>query len=205
MSWVTDNAVFLKLTPEQLFALTAYGEARGEGAEGMMAVLNVLNNRIADSRFYDNAIYAATGSPYHAVALKQGQFSAFNFGDPNRPLLVSIAENWDKALASNPTLQQAYDLSLMLFTGTLTDNTGGAVYYHAKNVTPTWASAFIPLGTIGNHVFYATKASLEAFQRAVAKVIPGVREEDYWIWLIPIGIVAWILLSRGSRRPHGIH
>jgi len=198
VSWVTDNAVFLKLAPAKILALTAYGEARGEGAEGMMAVLNTIRNRTFDRSFWDNAIYNATGSPWHAVALKERQFSVFNFGDVNRPILVSLAERFDSAIGTDLKLAQAYHLALMLLQGTLTDNTGGAVYYHEKSIMPSWASSYINLGMVGNHIFYATKDSLERFRQAVASVVSTIGEEDWWLWIVPIAIGAWILL--GSRR-----
>lgn len=209
MSWLTDNQVFIALSPAKLLALTAYGEARGEGAEGMMAVLNVIRNRTADPSFWDQTIYNATGSPWHAVALKEKQFSVFNFGDSNRPLLVSLAEKFDSAVKTNSLLAQAYQLAQMMLAGTLTDNTGGAVYYHEKSLTPSWASSFINLGKIGNHIFYATTASLERARRAAAEVTEvltsAVSEVPpaNWILLIALGLGGLLLYkewARGAQR-----
>mgnify|MGYP001597488135 CR=1 FL=1 len=202
MSWLTDNNIFINLPPEKILALTAYGEARGEGAEGMMAVLNVINNRAQDSSFFDMNIYNATGSPYHAVALKQKQFSIFNFGDPNRPMLVSLAENFDNALSTNASLNQAYQLSKMLTQRVLTDNTSGAVYYHAQSIKPSWASSFIPVGNIGRHIFYATASSLERAKTAVTEVLTAATEgveSSWWIVIIALGIGGALLLG-GKRR-----
>jgi spore germination cell wall hydrolase CwlJ-like protein len=46
-------------------AMLAYAEAAGEGPAGMLAVMKVVRNRIADPRFADDAC---------AVALESGQF-----------------------------------------------------------------------------------------------------------------------------------
>ncbi len=205
MSWLTDNQVFTSLPSDKLLALVAYGEARGEGAEGMMAVLNVINNRTADRSFYDSAIYNATGSPYHAVILKQNQFSVFNFGDPNRPLLVSLAENFNNAVASNSVLNQAYSLAAMLLNETLVDNTGGSVYYHERSITPSWVSSFTRIGQIGNHIFYATNASLQRFREAAASVTSTVASvvseipASNWALIALLGIGGIFLIKSLSR------
>lgn len=194
MSWVTDNTVFTNLSPAKLLALTAYGEARGEGAQGLMAVLNVINNRVPYPEFWDMNIYNATGSPYHAVALKEKQFSVFNFGDPNRPMLVSLAENFDNAVSSNTVLSQAYQLAQMLVSRVLIDNTAGAVYYHEQSIKPSWASSFIPVGNIGRHLFYATTASLERAKQAVGAAVTSItsalEESELTPWIF--GIILFI-------------
>ena len=205
MSWLTDNQIFLSIASAKILALTAYGEARGEGAEGMMAVLNVINNRAQDRSFFDMNIYNATGSPYHAVALKQKQFSVFNFGDPNRPMLVSMASNFDKAVSTNSQLNQAYQMAFMLLNRTLTDNTSGAVYYHEKSITPSWSSSFINLGQIGNHIFYATTASLQRFKEAVTSVTSAVSSAiseipaSNWFLIAIVGIGGILLMNALSK------
>lgn len=208
MSWLTDNAVFTKLPPVKLLALVAYGEARGEGAEGMMAVLNVVNNRTADRIFYDSEIYNATKSAYHAVILKEKQFSVFNFGDSNRPILVSLAEKFDQALLSNFVLRQAYQLAQMLLNQILTDNTGGSVYYHASNIIPYWASSFIKVGQIGSHLFYATSTSLARAREAAASVTATLTSAisqvpvTNWVMVFILGLGGiWLMdeLSKGRK------
>lgn len=59
-----DNRAFtqVKLTPKlpdqlECLALNAYHEARGEGERGMIAVTNVVLNRVKDNRFPQDALY----------------------------------------------------------------------------------------------------------------------------------------------------
>ncbi len=155
-TWSDQNSLFLSLPVDRLLAITAYGEAASEGAEGMSAVLNVIRNRASlVSQFGDSEIYSITGSPYHAVVLKKAQFSMYNIGNAVRPTAERMANNFDSEVQSNSKLNQAYSIVTMLLNGQLADNTGGATYYHATYVSPSWASTMALLGQIGNHLFYS--------------------------------------------------
>ncbi len=157
MAWIDQISQFLSLPVDRLLAITAYGEAGGEGGEGMMAVLNVIRNRTTNlSVFGDSQIFSLTNSPYHAVILKEKQFSMYNPGDPVRTIAERIAMNWDNEIKTNATLKKAHELSLMLLQGVLADNTGGADHYHAIYVSPSWASSMVMTAQIGNHIFYAS-------------------------------------------------
>jgi len=114
---------------------TAYGEARGEGDEGIRAVLHVMRNRklLGDD------------TSYSEVALKPRQFSAWNQGDPNRELIQSLGEE---------ELADTRDIAEEVLSGESEDPTGGATHYHAKEVSPKWASEMRPTATIGRHRFY---------------------------------------------------
>jgi spore germination cell wall hydrolase CwlJ-like protein len=155
-SWIEKNLIFLSLPVDKLLAITAYGEAASEGGEGMMAVLNVIRNRALNpDTFADKDILNTTGSVYHAVVLKPYQFSMYNIDDPVRKIAEDLALNFDERILTNKNLQTAYNLSLMLLSGQLADNMGGATHYHSIAVTPSWASAIPFVGQIGRHLFYS--------------------------------------------------
>jgi len=159
MAWIDNVRTFLKVPVDKLLAITAYGEARGEGTEGMMAVLNVIRNRAREVGTYgDQSIYSETGSAYHAVILAKKQFSMYNLDDPQRTTAANIAKNWDYYYSNYPILQTAYDLSRKLVAGMLPDNTGRSTHYHAAYVRPSWASQLTMTGQIGGHIFYTAKA-----------------------------------------------
>jgi hypothetical protein len=148
---------FLSLAPDKLLALTAYGEAASEGAEGMLAVMNVIKNRTKNiSKFGDLKIYDKTKSKYHAVILKPYQFSIYNENNPVRPKLERIAKMFDSYLAFDNTLKKAYELSKKVLSGFLPDNTGGATYYHADYVKPAWRKSVNLITKIGKHIFYSS-------------------------------------------------
>jgi len=151
-----DKELFYYLSSRQLLALTAYGEAGNEGEAGMAAVLNVIRNRTLDpDTFADKDIYRLTGSVYHAVILKDKQFSMYNANDPVRPTAERIARNFNEELKSNSKLQTAYGLAGKILEGSFPDNTMGATFYHANYVMPYWASILPVIGRIGKHIFYA--------------------------------------------------
>src|SRR5262249_25685887 len=71
-----QQAVVLNPADVHWLAATAWAEARSEGELGMRAVAHVMVNRVGD-RF---------GDDLQTVILAPKQFSAWNLGDPNRPL-----------------------------------------------------------------------------------------------------------------------
>lgn len=120
---------------------TALGEAAGEGKRGMEAVLHVILNR-ANSGDYS--------SDPAKVALQKNQFSAWNDSSNggNNP------SKWSTNSKSYKTAAAALDAVL----GGAPDPTGGAMFYHAKGITPYWADEANTNGVvkIGNHRFYPT-------------------------------------------------
>lgn len=159
---------------------TALGEAAGEGPEGMEAVLHVILNRANSGKYpSDPANVALQGNKktgYHA-------FSAWNSTDKegNNP------KKWSKSSAAYETAEQALNRVL----GGGADPTGGAIYYHTPNVSPSWSNKANTNGTkrIGNHVFYPTSgggpsgggSDVSAYQQQLAQrgfdpgAIDGIR------------------------------
>lgn len=138
-------------------AATLWGEARGEGAAGMLAVANVIYNRAAHP---NRKLFG--GPTVKGVVLKPWQFSCWNANDPNRKLLVRIV---DENQEPKPTTKdgvaymQAKQIAAGVLMGTVPDPTAGALYYHSKLVTPRdWNFDLLEwVGIIGNHVFYRDK------------------------------------------------
>lgn len=118
-------------------ALTMYGEARGEGAQGMEAVGHVIMNRVKQGGWY--------GASVKDVVLKPLQFSCWNSGDPNRAVMLTATP--DKLATANAIAGQ-------LLAGQLEDITGGATNYHADYISPSWAKKMTKTVKIGRHIFY---------------------------------------------------
>lgn len=133
-----------ELTPYQrdILIRTALGEARGEGADGMADVVQVIFNRARSPRFPDDPA---------AVALQDKQFSTWNKGKGgNNPQQFST---------NSKAYQTAAQVVDLVASGKAPDMTGGALDYHASNVTPYWAdSKKGQYGTIqrNGHTFYPT-------------------------------------------------
>jgi N-acetylmuramoyl-L-alanine amidase len=138
----------MELTAEDLQTLTytLLGEARGEGLAGMYAVANVIRNRADSPAYPDNPV---------DVALQPWQFSTNNgpnMGGGNQ------TETRREVRPGSALYRTAEDVARAVFeTDEPIDITGNALMYHARGVTPYWASSSTTAyGTrrINNHVFY---------------------------------------------------
>ncbi|MCH7839129.1 MAG: cell wall hydrolase [Planctomycetes bacterium] len=119
-------------------ALNLYHEARGEESSGIIAVGNVVLNRVESKRF-PNAV---------CKVVKQGgqrrykcQFSWFCDGHS------------DKAKDRQAWKEMVW-LAKKLLGGGVADNTNGALFYHTNNVRPYWSVKMTPKVRLGVHIFY---------------------------------------------------
>ena len=120
-------------------AKTLYGEARGEGEEGLIAVGNVIKNRVKKKTWY--------GKTVKDVCLKAWQFSCWNHNDPNFKTISSL----DKR---NKTFAKILVLAEQILNDEFEDNTEGSTHYHTSSIKPKWAKGLTPVVTLGNHLFY---------------------------------------------------
>lgn len=124
-----------------VLARTIWGEARGEGWEGMQAVANVVMNRVSIGGWY--------GAGVQGVCLKRWQFTAWEPAPlGNREAMLSVNEG-------NPQFAMAMQIASAAVTGTLPDITNGATHYHNATVSPKWAKSAQVSAVIGRHTFYA--------------------------------------------------
>lgn len=130
------------LSPTNIVLATLTGEARGEGVEGMKAVLNVLNNRLKFAKVSDL-------NKLKDVALQDMQFSIWNnLNDEEKAQFVN-------QMRKTPQWNVANSLLTDLKTGKLEDNTNGATFYfNPDKARPNWSKKFKLTTTIGNHDFY---------------------------------------------------
>ncbi|WP_142850946.1 cell wall hydrolase [Telmatospirillum sp. J64-1] len=131
-----------------ILARTLYGEARGEGLNGMTAVAHVILNRAKRRKWYGRC----AGLPDHsisAVCRCPWQFSCWNPDDPNRAKLLA-------ADLSDPAYRWAMLVACAVVNGAagFGDATQGADHYHSRSVSPAWAAGRKPVVSIGGHLFY---------------------------------------------------
>ena len=132
-----------------ILARTIYGEARGEGVEGMEAVACVVMNRYKSHKWFCGYTIQ-DGNKIPSVAqtcLKKFQFICWNKNDPNLRKIKNVTPE-DKIF------KHCLKIARSAVCGNLKDFTGGAVYYHTKNIKPKWADGKIPCYEVKNHLFY---------------------------------------------------
>lgn len=127
----------MMITAATCLAMAVYYEARGEHADGQLAVAEVVINRVQSPDF--------PGTVCEVVKQDTGpkkydcQFSFYCDGKPEDP----------KEIAAWST---AKDIAEMALRGEVLDH--GATFYHATGVKPYWAKHFEFVGRIGDHMFY---------------------------------------------------
>ena len=117
---------------KQCIADSIYHEARGESVEGMIAVANVIINRMRSSRYPDTAC---------AVVYQYRQFSWTLYASKLQPIVDY----------GNEYIERIAELALQ---SRLIDITGGATHYHTTYINPRWAASKKQTFVIGQHIFY---------------------------------------------------
>lgn len=127
-----------------LLARTIWGEARGEGTNGMRAVACVIMNRLKIAQKKNGFWW---GDNLTEICRKPYQFSAWNNDDPNRSLMEKVDKN-------NAVFSAALRIARRAVYGDLPDETKGATHYHRIGITPIWTHKEKPVEVIGKHIFY---------------------------------------------------
>jgi len=132
------------ISPLLCVAMAVYFEARGEQQiAGLIAVAEVIENRVQDSRFPDD----------HCSVVKQGRYwgghpikhqCQFTFYCDRKPETVRDHESWRTALL----------VASKALNGEFVPVTHGATHYHAKSVNPYWSHTGELTQAIGSHLFY---------------------------------------------------
>ena len=118
-------------------ARTIYWEARGEAIVDMEAIANVVMNRLGHEGF------PTTICSTVRQGREQGscQFSWWCDGRSDQ------AKDDESYATAKEIARKALNLQLI-------DRTSGALYFHQRNVTPSWAADYTKTVEIGQFVFY---------------------------------------------------
>lgn len=124
-------------------ARTIYWEAKGANEKDMTAVASVVLNRLGHDGFPDTIC----GVVKQGVETKACQFSWWCDGRSDQ---VEEAQRYDiaKEIARKALNQQ------------LKDPTGGALYFHDRNVHPDWAKAYRKTAETTHFLFYKPNQAL---------------------------------------------
>lgn len=143
-----DNELLENLSPIEIVGLTIIGEARGEPIHGQVAVGCVIRNRLLNGK-----------KTYTDVCLAHRQFSCWNVNDPNRAVLIELAEMLLKGQKlTSPYHKQCMFVALGIVNHDIMDNTNGALNYMTRDLfdarTVEWAKDATNISTKGNHIFF---------------------------------------------------
>ena len=128
-----------------ILARTLWGEARGEGLAGQIAVAWTIRNRVNDGK-----AKAWWGEGYVGVCQKPFQFSCWNRNDPNYAYLSGVKRIPFRELA------QAQIVADQVMKDNVPDPTGGATHYYATTIPnpPVWAKGAKQTLKLGRHLFF---------------------------------------------------
>lgn len=136
-------------TDRDTLARTLWGEARGEGLAGMIAVGWTIRNRV-EMDLHNDGKPDWWGEGYVGVCRAPYQFSCWNRNDPNYPFL--------NGMKPIPAAQFALacGAASAVIAGEQSDPTGGATHYYATTMpkAPAWASMARRTLKLGRHIFF---------------------------------------------------
>lgn len=132
-------------------ARTAWGEARGEGDAGLIAVLWCIRNRVDLDLGHDGKP-DWWGEGYAGVCLARAQFSCWLSSDPNRSKMAALPD-------TDPVLMHVTELARRVISGAVPDPTRGATHYLTRAAylaTPPdhWCHTRPACAQIGHHLFF---------------------------------------------------
>ena len=125
-------------------AQAVYFEARGEPANGQMAVAQVVLNRVA-SQYYPNNVCDVVYQNQHRRNRCQ-----FSFACDGRPERIRDQGSWGRATTIATQILSGESMSEEVGTR--------ATHYHANYVSPRWIRDMIQIRRIGVHIFYRVRA-----------------------------------------------
>ena len=116
----------------------AYYEARGEGADGMRAVVQVVLNRARHPAFPRSVC----GVVFQGSGRRVGCQFSFTCDGSMRGAVNRAAWNRARTIAS------------AALSGSVYAGVGNATFFHTTGVAPAWRNSFLRVSQVGNHIFY---------------------------------------------------
>jgi N-acetylmuramoyl-L-alanine amidase len=143
-------------------ALNAYHEARDQDIRGMVAVSQVVMNRVESDLFPDDVCEVVMQGPTRE-SWKTRQYIDIDEEDREYyPIRHRCQFSWYcDGKDDTPYEEKAWGQARLVANGVyyqkLYPLVGDALWYHADYVTPEWAESKREVAQIGNHIFYERK------------------------------------------------
>jgi spore germination cell wall hydrolase CwlJ-like protein len=116
----------------------AYYEARGEGRDGMRAVVQVVLNRVRHPAFPKSVC----GVVFQGAGRRTGCQFSFTCDGSMRGRVNRAAWN------------RARDIASSALSGEVYARVGNATHFHTTAVAPGWRNTLVRVGQVGDHLFY---------------------------------------------------
>lgn len=134
-------------------ALNAYHEARDQDIAGMIAVSQVVMNRVESEYYPDDVCEVVFQGPTRP---------SWKNPEMQYPVRHRCQFSWYcDGKDDTPFEQEAWEAAKMVAWGVyhqrVNNMVGDALWYHADYVTPEWAQTKAETVRIGNHIFYGWK------------------------------------------------
>lgn len=136
----------------------AYYEARGEGAEGMRAVTQVVLNRVRHPAFPSSVC----GVVYQGSNRSTGCQFSFTCNGAMRGSVNRAA--WDRAR----------DIASAALSGKVFGAVGNATHFHTTSVSPGWRNRLVRVTQVGDHYFYRFGGNAGSQNAFTSKPQPSV-------------------------------
>lgn len=132
-----------------VLARTIWGEARGEGQAGQIAVGWCIRNRV-EMDLHGDGKPDWWGEGYAGVCKAKWQFSCWNRNDPNSAYLRG-----EKQIPAAQFIQ-CREAAIAVIDGHQPDPTGNATHYYSTTMKtpPAWAKVATRTKKIGRHIFF---------------------------------------------------
>ena len=140
-------------------ALNLYHEARNQSFAGMIAVANVVMNRVNSEDYPDTVCGVVKQGPVRESWETKKDPTLKEHERIYYPVKNMCQFSWycdgikDEAY-NVEMLERAKSIAALILSGAINDITEGSTHYHADYVNPDWASRLKRTVKIDNHIFY---------------------------------------------------
>ena len=129
-----------------------YFEARNQGTAGIIAVSNVVLNRVANEMYPNTVCEVVRQGPHRESWRKDGTFHPVRHRCQFSWYCDGFRDN-----IKEPTVYSKIITVASKLMGGVYDFTDGATHYHATYVSPEWTNLEVVF-TIDDHIFYRPKS-----------------------------------------------
>ena len=160
-------------------ALNIYHEAKNQPIEGMLAVGEVVLNRVQDERYPNNVCEVIKQGPVRE------SWKTRQTPDPDDAVFYPVRHRcqfswYCDGLSDKPYEHEAWaqsqQVAAMLYQHGRPNLTAGATHYHADYVQPEWASSKTFTTKIGDHMFYRWEQPMEGVDKKDTKAYNSIME-----------------------------